>query len=129
MKIDHKKVEKLKSFNGVELRGDETFDELLEIEKKNMLKGTIICKAKKCNNYLYKNQSNINPKYCMDCLQKGGKMAENKVFTDEEILKFLNNIKDIIQTQRELNLIVDKRLKALEKFTLEKEQLDITNGM
>jgi hypothetical protein len=56
-------------------------------------------------------------------------MAENKVFTDEEILKFLNNIKDIIQTQRELNLIVDKRLKALEKFTLEKEQLDITNGM
>ena len=68
MKIDHKKVEKLKSFDGVELRGDETFDELLAIEKKNMLKGTIICKAKKCNKYLYKNQSNINPKYCMDCL-------------------------------------------------------------
>ena len=34
MKINHKKVEKLKSFNGVKLRGDETFDELLEIEKK-----------------------------------------------------------------------------------------------
>ena len=50
MKIDHKKVEKLKSFNGVKLRGNETFDELLAIEKKNMLKGTIICKAKKCNN-------------------------------------------------------------------------------
>ena len=34
MKIDHKKVEKLKSFDGVELRGDETFDELLAIEKR-----------------------------------------------------------------------------------------------
>ena len=68
MKINYKKVEQLDSFKGVKLRGDETFDELLEIEKKNMLKGTIICKAKKCNNYLYKNQSNINPKYCMDCL-------------------------------------------------------------
>ena len=86
MKINHKKVEQLKSFNGVKLRGNETFDELLEIEKKNMLKGTIICKAKKCNKYLYKNQSNINPKYCMDCLQKGGRMqTDNKVFTDVEI--------------------------------------------
>ena len=68
MKIDHKKVEKLKSFYGVKLRGDETFDELLEIEKKNMLKGTIICKAKKCNNYLYGNQSTSNIEYCSDCL-------------------------------------------------------------
>ena len=68
MKIDHKKVEKLKSFNGVELRGNETFDELLAIEKKNMLKGPIICKAKKCNNYLYKNQSQINPQYCSECV-------------------------------------------------------------
>ena len=56
-------------------------------------------------------------------------MAENKIFTDDEILKFLNNIKDIIQSQKELNHIVHKRLKALEKFTLEREQLDITNGM
>ena len=31
MKINHKKVEKLKSFYGVKLRGNETFDELLEI--------------------------------------------------------------------------------------------------
>ena len=68
MKINHKKVKQLKSFNGVKLRGNETFDELLKIEKKNMLKGTIICKAKKCNNYLYKNQSSSNSKYCMDCL-------------------------------------------------------------
>ena len=33
MKINHKKVEQLKSFEGVELKGSETFDELLKIEK------------------------------------------------------------------------------------------------
>ena len=38
MKINHKEVKKLNSFCGVELRGNETFDELLEIEKKNILK-------------------------------------------------------------------------------------------
>ena len=71
MKINHKKVEQLKSFEGVELKGNETFDELLEIEKeqekKKLIKGTIICKAKKCNNYLYKNQSTLNREYCSDC--------------------------------------------------------------
>ena len=45
--------------------------------------------------------------------------TENKIFTDEEILKALNNIKDIIESQRELNHIIDKRLKNLEKFALE----------
>ena len=34
MKINHKQVETLNSFNGVKLRGNETFTELLEIEKK-----------------------------------------------------------------------------------------------
>ena len=68
MKLNHKEIKKLKSFKDTELRGNETFDELLAIEKKNMLKGTIICKAKKCNKYLYKNQSTSNPEYCMDCL-------------------------------------------------------------
>ena len=48
-------------------------------------------------------------------------MAENKIFTDEEILKALKNIQDIIQSQKELNHIIDKRLKALEKFTLERK--------
>ena len=96
MKINHKKVEQLKSFEGVELKGNETFNELLEIEKKQekkkmkikrreekfiktkikfinetsknqLIKGTIICKAKKCNNYLYKNQSTSNREYCSDC--------------------------------------------------------------
>ena len=72
MKINHKKVEQLKSFECVELKGNETFDELLEIqkeqEKKKLIKGTIICKAKKCNNYLYKNQSTLNREYCSECL-------------------------------------------------------------
>jgi DNA repair protein RadC len=72
MKINHKKVEQLKSFEGVELKGNETFNELLEIEKeqekKKLIKGTIICKAKKCNNYLYKNQSTLNREYCSECL-------------------------------------------------------------
>ena len=56
-------------------------------------------------------------------------MAENKIFTDAEILKALNNIKEIVEAQKEINKIVNKRLEALEKFTLEREQLDITNGM
>ena len=47
--------------------------------------------------------------------------TENKIFTDKEILKALNNIKDIIESQRELNNIIDKRLKNLEKFTLERK--------
>jgi len=34
MNINHKQVETLDSFNGVKLRGNETFDELLEIEKR-----------------------------------------------------------------------------------------------
>jgi len=34
MKINHKQVSKLNSFYGVELKGNETFDELLEIEKR-----------------------------------------------------------------------------------------------
>ena len=39
IKINHKKVEQLKSFYGVKLKGNETFNELLAIEKKNMMKG------------------------------------------------------------------------------------------
>ena len=67
IKINHKKVEQLKSFYGVKLKGDETFNELLAIEKKNKLKGVTICKSKNCNQSLYKNQSQIDKKYCMEC--------------------------------------------------------------
>jgi hypothetical protein len=35
MQIDHKKVNILKSFFGVKLRGNETWDELLQIEEDN----------------------------------------------------------------------------------------------
>ena len=35
MQIDHKKVNKLVSFFGVKLRGNETWDELLQIEEDN----------------------------------------------------------------------------------------------
>tara|TARA_R100001015_G_C4447773_1_gene39000 strand:- start:18 stop:164 length:147 start_codon:yes stop_codon:yes gene_type:complete len=48
-------------------------------------------------------------------------MAENKIFTDAEILKALKNIQEIVETQKELNKIIDKRLQALEKFTLERK--------
>ena len=93
MKINYKKIEKLKSFKDVKLRGDETFDELLEIEKQvkwvnskdnpnywfrkeeekknkkiNILKGVTICKSKNCDAPLYKNQSQINPQYCWECV-------------------------------------------------------------
>ena len=44
MKINHKQVETLKSFNGIKLRGNETFDELLEIEKKAKGKFNLIQK-------------------------------------------------------------------------------------
>ena len=36
-------------------------------EKKQILKGTVICKAKKCDNFLYKNQSSCDPRYCSHC--------------------------------------------------------------
>ena len=42
MKINHKKVEQLKSFKGVELKGNETFDELLKIEKEQEKKKLIL---------------------------------------------------------------------------------------
>ena len=68
MNINYKQVETLKSFYGVKLRGNETFTELLEIEKKrNNVKGITICIAKKCDELLYNNQSTSNPKYCMRC--------------------------------------------------------------
>ena len=31
------------------------------------LKGTVFCKAKKCSNHLYKNESASLPGYCQEC--------------------------------------------------------------
>jgi len=36
-------------------------------KKKDNLKGITICKAKKCNELLYNNQSTSNKEYCMNC--------------------------------------------------------------
>ena len=52
--------------NGVKLRGNETFNELIEINKK---KSSLICKAKKCNTVLKSDYlSRIDNAYCKDCL-------------------------------------------------------------
>jgi hypothetical protein len=52
--------------NGVKLRGNETFNELLEINKK---KSSLICKAKKCDTVLKPDYlSRIDNAYCKDCL-------------------------------------------------------------
>ena len=42
-----------------------------QTSKNQLIKGTIICKAKNCDNYLYKNQSPCDSRYCVDCFQKG----------------------------------------------------------
>ena len=38
-----------------------------EIFSNKDLKGTTLCKAKDCSNYLYKNESPTLKGYCMDC--------------------------------------------------------------
>ena len=55
---------KIKDYKGIE-----DYIEKKKEEKKDLLKGTVICKAKDCDKYLYKNQSTSNPEYCMECLQ------------------------------------------------------------
>jgi hypothetical protein len=52
--------------NGIKLRGNETFTELLEINKK---KSSLICKAKKCDNVLKPDYtSKLDKRYCLDCM-------------------------------------------------------------
>ncbi len=36
------------------------------------------------------------------------------IFTDEELLEFFKNFQEIINSQKELNVLTDKRLKLLE---------------
>ena len=52
-----------------EYKGIEDYIKRKSEKKNQLIKGSIICKAKDCNKYLYKNQSAINPQYCMDCVQ------------------------------------------------------------
>ena len=51
-----------------EYKGIEDYIKRKSEKKNQLIKGSIICKAKDCNKYLYKNQSAINPQYCMDCV-------------------------------------------------------------
>ena len=43
------------------------FNEIFGKKPEMDLKGTTLCKAKDCNNYLYKNESPTLRGYCMDC--------------------------------------------------------------
>ena len=38
------------------------------------------CRNKKCNQPLYKNRSNMDTRYCMECLQKGNMKDKQKVY-------------------------------------------------
>ena len=53
--------------NNRDYKGIEDYMKKKNEEKNQLIKGTIICKAKNCNNYLYKNQSQSNREYCSDC--------------------------------------------------------------
>jgi len=54
--------------NGVKLRGNETFNELLEIGKLKE-KSSLICKDKLCNNVLrHDYTSKLDKRYCLDCM-------------------------------------------------------------
>ena len=45
----------------------ENFNRIFGEKPETDLKGTVICKAKKCENYLYKNESTSLPGYCWEC--------------------------------------------------------------
>ena len=54
--------------NGVKLRGNETFNELIEIGKIKE-KTSLICKAKKCDTVLRPDYtSKLDKRYCLDCM-------------------------------------------------------------
>jgi len=46
----------------------------------------------------------------------------NTVFDDKSLLEFFKNIREVIQAQKKLNLIIDKRLSLLEN------RLDMLNS-
>ena len=60
--MDRKEKMKLKEYTNIH-----DYIKIKKEEKKQMLKGTVICKAKNCNNYLYKNQSSSDRRYCIYC--------------------------------------------------------------
>ena len=60
--MDRKEKMKLKEYTNIQ-----DYIKIKKEEKKQILKGTVICKAKKCDNFLYKNQSSCDPRYCSHC--------------------------------------------------------------
>ena len=45
------------------------------------------CRNKQCNQPLYKNRSNMDTRYCMECLQKGN-MKSKYIKNNKDLLKF-----------------------------------------
>ena len=60
--MDRNEKMKLKEYTNIH-----DYIKIKKEEKKQILKGTVICKAKKCDNFLYKNQSSCDPRYCSHC--------------------------------------------------------------
>ena len=60
--MDRKEKMKLKEYTNIH-----DYIKIKKEEKKQILKGTVICKAKNCDNFLYKNQSSCDPRYCSHC--------------------------------------------------------------
>ena len=52
-----------------------------------------------------------------------------KKITDEDILEGFKNLRDIIETQKELNHLVNKRLKLLEASQFRQKPLVLTKEM
>ena len=54
------------------------------------------CRNKKCNQPLYKNRSNMDTRYCMECLQKGNMTKINKtfIFNNKEYLVNADTVKN-----------------------------------
>jgi len=51
------------------------------------------------------------------------------LFTDKELLEFFKNFQDIINSQKELNHLTDKRLKLLESSQFRQKPLVLTKEM
>ena len=60
--MDRKENMKLKEYTNIQ-----DYIKIKKEEKKQILKGTVICKAKNCDNFLYKNESSNDRRYCIYC--------------------------------------------------------------
>jgi hypothetical protein len=58
-----------------------------------------------------------------------GAIMSRTIFTDEELLEFFKNFQEIINSQKELNVLTDKRLKLLEASQFRQKPLVLTKEM